>query len=222
MGTGLTARSLVVVTFVLALLTPAPLRAQGMGLGIIGGVLRSEVNSGGDESQNVVLEHRSHPTGGLFLTVPLSASSGFSIQPEVLLSVKGTQWNTAALEGSLRLTYLDVPVLLRYAGPPGARARIHVFGGPSVGFLLHATSEVERPASANIDVKDRYKGLDLGWVVGIGVGGGRLRADLRYGGSIAEITGEPELGGGAPPPMAGADSGFRNRAFQLLASVSLF
>ena len=144
------ARWWVVVTLVSTSLAAPTLRAQGVGLGIIGGVIRSEVNSSGDESQNVVLEHQSHLTGGWFLTVPLSDSAGFSIEPEALWSVKGMQWNTDALEGSLRLTYLDVPVLLRYAGPPGARARIHVFGGPSVGFLLHATSEVERPARARI------------------------------------------------------------------------
>ena len=71
-------------------------------------------------------------------------------------------------------------------------------------------------------MKDRYKGLDLGWVVGIGVGGGRFRADLRYGGSFTAITWESQLGGGAPPPATGATPTYRNRAMQLLAGVRLF
>jgi hypothetical protein len=202
------------------LLAQPAARAQGVGMGAMGGLIRTEVNSSGDESQNVVLEHQSHVTGGLFLTVPLSAQ--FWLQPEAWLNVKGTQWNTADLEGSLRLTYLDFPALLRYAGPSDARTQIHVFGGPSVGFLLKASSEAVRPVPTTIDVKDRYRSVDLGWVVGAGVGVGRFRLDLRYGGSFTGITEESQLGGGAPPPAAGADPAFRNRAFQLVAGVRFF
>jgi hypothetical protein len=204
----------------MALLTPSNAGGQDVGLGVRAGVIRSEVNSSGDESQNVALEHRSSPTGGLFLSVPLSG--GFSVEPEALLSARGTQWSTPALEGSLHLTYLDFPVLLRYAGPAGRPVRIHVLGGPSVAFLLHAISKLARPAPTEVDVKDRYNSVDLGWVVGIGVGGGRFQLDLRYGGSFGGITTKPQLGGCAPPPAAGATPTFRNRAFQLLAGVRFF
>jgi len=202
------------------LLPPARAEAQRIGFGITGGAIRSEVNSRGDESQNVALEHRSQPTGGLFLTVPVSES--FWIQPEVLVSVKGTRWNTADLEGALRLTYLELPALVRFAGPRAARVRIHVFGGPSLGLLLNASSVVSRPASARIDVEERYRDVDLGWVLGVGIGDRRWHLDLRYGGSITRITDEPQLAGGAPPPAVGASATFRNRAFQLLAGVRLF
>jgi hypothetical protein len=80
-------------------------------------------------------------------------------------------------KGSLRLTYLDVPALVRDAGPSDAQVRIHVSGGPTLGFLLRARSEVERPLSTTIDVKDQFRIVDLGWVVGAGTGGWR-RPDL--------------------------------------------
>jgi hypothetical protein len=210
----------VIAVWLSAIVAPPAAGAQAVGFGAMGGLIRTEVNSSGDESQNVVLEHQSHPTGGLFLTVPLSGP--FWLQPEAWLNVKGTQWNTAELEGSLRLTYLDVPALVRYAGPSDAQVRVHVFGGPTLGFLLRARSEVERPVLTTIDVKDRFRVVDLGWVVGAGIGGGPFRLDLRYGGSFRAITEEAQLGGGAPPPTAGADPTFRNRAFQLVAGVRFF
>lgn len=138
------------------------------------------------------------------------------------MSIKGTGWDTPDLEGALRLSYLELPVLVRFAGPRAARVRIHVFGGPSLGILLNAWSVVSRPASARVDVEERYRDVDLGWVLGVGVGGGRWHLDLRYGGSVARITDQPTLGSGAPPPAPGASPTFRNRAFQLLAGVRLF
>jgi hypothetical protein len=198
-----------------------PAWAQGAGFGLTGGLIRSEVHSSGDESQNVVLEHQTNVTGGLFVTWPVSEN--FWIQPEALLSVKGTQWNQEAAfhtAGSLRLTYLDLPVLLRYAGPSQARVRIHVLGGGTAGILLNASSELEFPTPVKIDVKDRFNAFDLGWVFGVGVGGSRWHVDLRYGGSFTGITDAPELPGGAPTPDVEAT--FRNRAFQLLAGVRLF
>jgi hypothetical protein len=120
----------------------------------------------------------------------------------------------------LRLTYLEVPVLFRYAGPSQAPVRVHLFGGPSAGLLMSASSELTYPAPAKVDVKDRFNGFDLGWVLGVGVGGSRWHVDLRYGGSFAGITDDARLPGGAPAPLA--DPTFRNRAFQLLAGVRLF
>jgi hypothetical protein len=217
------ARTTLLVVVWASVIAPGPAWGQGLGFGLTGGVLRSEINSSDVEAQNVALQHRSSPTGGLFVTLPVSES--FWVQPEVLLSVKGTQWEASAtsqVAGSLRLTYLDVPVLFRYAGLLGAPVRIHVFGGPSAGFLLRASSEVARPFQGTSDVQDRFGGLDLGWVFGVGLGGRRWHVDLRYGGSFMGITDEPELPGGAPTPDTGAETTFRNRAFQLLAGVRLF
>jgi Outer membrane protein beta-barrel domain len=194
-------------------------RAQGFGMGLLGGAIRTEVNVSDDESMNVALEHQSKVTGGLYGILPVSES--FWIQPEALLAVKGTQWNLGASAGSLRLTYLDVPVLMRFAGPVGAKVKVHLFAGPTAGFLLNATVETERPTSARTNVQDRFKTVDLGWTVGAGVGGTVWNLDLRYGGSFAGITDEQGLGGGAPAPVL-QDVTYRNRAFLLLAGIRLF
>ena len=207
------------LTAALILLPAAPASPQGFGMGLLGGVIRTEVNASNDESMNVALEHQSEIAGGLFFRVPVSES--FWIQPEALLAVKGAQWNVGAGEGTLRLTYIDVPVLMRFAGPASATVRVHLFGGPSVGFLTRATAETERPVSAKVDVKNRFDTVDLGWVVGVGVGGTLWNVDLRYGGSLTGITDEPSLGGGAPGPVR-SDVTYRNRAFLLLAGIRLY
>ena len=89
------------------------------------------------ESQNVLLKHKVAPAGGVFLTLPLTKN--LWVQPEVNLDLKGTQWTSGGQTARLNVTYVDVPVLLRYAGPEEDRLKWHVFAGGYTGVRVKAT-----------------------------------------------------------------------------------
>jgi hypothetical protein len=191
--------------------------AQDVRFGLTGGINMSEINTSGDESLNVAFTHRMEPAGGFFFVFPFSES--FWIQPEALFSIKGTDAEFADREGRARLTYLEAPVLVRYAGPRDSRAKIHVFGGPYVGYLIRATARIKtQRIMRTVDVKDELNSLDLGWVAGIGLGGGGFRIDLRYGGSVRNIADQQDLGGLVPVPRR--EVKYRNRGFALLAGYA--
>lgn len=89
---------------------------------------------------------------GGYLNVAFSEK--FGIQPELLYNSVGSKF----ADEPLSLDYVSVPVMLKWS--PAPIFNIHV--GPQFGFLLSAKSDGE-------DVKDGFKGMDLGAGFGAGV-----------------------------------------------------
>ena len=198
------------------LLFPAPVvRAQGVGVGVTGGINLSEINASGNESLNVVLTDKIQPVGGLFLT--FATADSFWIQPEFLLSTKGSRVEAGRPDQRIRLRYLEVPVLFRYAAPARSTAQLHLFGGPYIARLLDADLDPTGPGQSS-DISDGFASFDFGWVVGLGLGVGHGRFDLRYSGGLTDIGDSPDLGGTVPVP-AGSDVKFRNRGFVFMAAI---
>jgi len=147
--------------------------------------------------------------GGVFANFAIN--DAFSIQPEVLYSMKGNK-SEGAVSGyattlKSRLHYIDVPVL----------ARVNAGGlffelGPQVGFLAVAKQkqEVSGGTSAGTseqDIKNRVRTVDFGYAAGLGYqlsnGPG---IGLRYNGGFID-TRNPST-----------SSAVRNSAFQLYLS----
>ncbi|HUR20305.1 MAG TPA: porin family protein [Vicinamibacterales bacterium] len=219
--------SFVVVLSVLGAVLCPPLgtlaHAQGVGGGVTFGLGRTEINAAGDESQNalfeaqnVQLKHKRALAGGGFLTLPLSKN--LWIQPEVMLDLKGTQWKSGSQTARLRLTYVDVPVFLRYAGPEDDRVKVHVFAGVYTGVLVKATFDSGAASSTRTDVADRFRSMDFGWATGVGLGLGRVRLDLRYGGSLINIVNARGINDLLGQPVTSPPITYRNRGFALLTS----
>jgi hypothetical protein len=119
----------------------------------------------------------------------LAVNDAFSIQPEVLYSMKGAK--SEASMGGYTLTnkvtthYIDVPVL----------AHINAGGlffelGPQVGFLVAASgSQALGGQSVSGDIKDQLKTVDFGYAAGLGYqlanGPG---IGLRYNGGFIDIN----------------------------------
>ena len=131
----------------------------------------------------------------------------FSVQPEVLFSMKGAKAE-AQLTGSptvtrkVKLSYIDVPVL----------AHINAAGlffelGPQIGFLASAKGTLEAQGqSFTQDIKDEVKNVDFGYAAGLGYqmknGPG---VGLRYNGGFTDLSKDVTTNDGA----------VRNSAFQL-------
>ena len=113
---------------------------------------------------------------GVLVHIPLS--NHFGLQPEILYSGQGSNGNTNFENITIRLQYLTIPLLLKYA----VSSRFFAEIGPQAGFLLSARKKVhttdyvlENPddpyidhAGDNIDIRSYYRSVDLSGVIGIG------------------------------------------------------
>jgi hypothetical protein len=141
--------------------------------------------------------------GGLIAN--FGVNDAFSIQPEVLYSMKGAKTSYSisgtSVDDKVRLHYIDVPVL----------ARIKAGGlffelGPQVGFLLSANEKMEANGqSQSQDIKSSLKTVDFGYAGGLGYqldnGPG---IGIRYNGGFSDID-----------KNSSSSSATRNSAFQL-------
>jgi len=141
---------------------------------------------------------------GLFATIMVSES--FGIQPELMYNSVGSKFELGGNDLVQKLNYLTVPVMLRYNPVPV----FNIHAGPQFGFLLSAKSEADGNSE---DIKDGYKGLDLG----IGVGAGvdlpmGLGISARYVMGLSNVAEE----------FDGEDAKVTNSAIQLSLTYKIF
>jgi hypothetical protein len=112
----------------------------------------------GDDAKN--LQYVYGYQAGLFANLALSRP--FSVQPELLYSMKGAQTPAGYLtQSSVWLNYIDVPVAFRATTKDG----LFLEAGPQIGFLISAKSDA---SGEKVSVKSDYKSVDVGFVLGAG------------------------------------------------------
>ena len=136
----------------------------------------------------------------------LGLTDRFSVQPELLYSMKGLKDELSFGTGYQTLHYVDVPVLFK--------ARFNAFfleAGPQLGVLMSATQTIESGSmSGSVSSKAAFKDVDFGYALGLGVQATTgLMAGLRYNGGLSNIPKPATLGGQTIQPEA------RNSALQL-------
>src|SRR4030095_13472988 len=117
---------------------------------------------------------------GAFIVTP--SRHGIGLEPEVLVTVKGAKASPDSIESTLRVTWLEIPVLLRFASASSPRpAAFHGLFGPTFGFPLssHRLTTVSG-STQDEDLSDQTEGFELGLTAGTGVHVGRFRIDGRY------------------------------------------
>lgn len=119
--------------------------------------------------------------GGLFR---FSLNPQFSIQPEVLLVLKGSQ-EKGDDGDKLNMVYIEVPALAMYRPPTEGKISPSFFAGPAIGLLVSAKVGGE-------DVKDEFNSVDFGLVLGAGVDfetgpKGKISFDGRYTMGVSNI-----------------------------------
>ncbi|MBD2714277.1 PorT family protein [Microvirga sp. STR05] len=148
--------------------------AQGVKVGLKGGINLATLS--GDDAEGFA--SKVCPLAGVALN--LGINDMFSVQPEVLYSVKGTQSDEDS-KAKLNLNYIDVPVLLK-VNAGGLFFEL----GPQLGILASAKSKYEDESD---DVKDTFKTVDFGYAAGLGYQlDGGLNLGLRYNGGIANVV----------------------------------
>lgn len=122
--------------------------AQEMSFGVKAGVNVASIGGGNYTGVGSIGSRTGLHIGGL-VEIPLMEN--ISLQPELLYSMKGTNWSDTNLD------YIDIPVLGKYNLPwvSGLSAEL----GPVIGILISAEQ-------GGNDVKDLYKTVDAAIAIG--------------------------------------------------------
>ncbi len=155
------------------------------GLGIKGGLnIATQTTTG--EGENVYTENLMRFHGGVYFNIFLNDK--FAFQPELMVSGKGSKWNDPSYNTSDLLTYIDLPLLIRYQ--PIKLINIHA--GPQLGYLISAKQD---PMDSNekIDIKDWYNNFDIGLAFGAEANlPFRVNITVRYVLGFSTVTNELE------------------------------
>jgi hypothetical protein len=162
-----------------------PSLAQGLGLGVKGGVnIATERFQGDDGSPSV--DPRIGGVAGVFATLRLL--SWLDLQSEGLYSMKGARLDLEGVQSSAWLDYLEVPILARVSRQGGGARRYFVAAGPSVGVRLRARSRTRFANSTEyVDIGDELERLDFGVAASGGVELGSIVLDGRYTLGLTDI-----------------------------------
>lgn len=193
-------------------LMAAPVLAQGVRMGLKGGVASSTVYGegvGDDETESLT-----RFTGGFF--VELGVAPLLSIQPELLLSLKGTSFDAGGDDsGDIRLAYIEVPVLAKIT-LGGAPLRPSIFAGPAVAFNTSCKAEFDVLPGTTVDCADDAvipddNSTEFSAIFGVGLA-------QRLGPVDFVVDGRYNVGLSS---AFDGDDAIKNRAFTLLAGFSM-
>jgi hypothetical protein len=130
---------------------------------------------GGDDAEDFF----SNRVGVVFGGFAQLGAGRFAIQPQVLYSMKGA--NIEGVEGaSLKLNYLQVPVLAQIRFPGAGGVTPHLILGPSLSFKLSCKLSDGDEEFDCEDVGLEAKGTDFSLIGGIGLDVGSLTIAARY------------------------------------------
>ena len=155
----------------------------GFRLGLKGGLNFANLDTDTD------LDSRTGFHAGAFATIKISK---VAIQPELIFSQQGAQFELGGLDLESNFSYLNVPVMLKLYLVGGLNVQV----GPQFGFLLSGDQEAP-DINGNIteaDVQDFYKSSDFS--VGLGAGIDLpfdLTVDARYNLGISEIDDDESI-----------------------------
>jgi len=196
--------SILALTFAAIVALPSIASAQSPAtIGVKAGVNFAKLKFDEDDSDNESTKNLVGAVAGVFVSKAINGNVG--IRAEGLYSQKGSKFEDVGQDdGKIKLTYIDVPVLLTVGPSSSGTARFNVFTGPQVSFKTNAELE---SGGVSLDFDDQVKGTDFGWVLGVGVESGRFSADARYTLGLSNIAKEGD--------------NVKNKAFSVMVGVKL-
>ncbi len=149
-------------------------------------------NTDVDDAESITAFH-----GGAYGLIKLA---NIGVQPEILWSKQGNEFSVGNLTNEVDLTYVNIPVMLKFYLPLG----LNLQAGPQFGILTNAEQN-------DVDISDTLKNSDLSAALGAGWDAPfGLQFNARYVLGLSDIN-----------DISGAES-VRNRTFQLSIGYSLF
>jgi hypothetical protein len=144
---------------------------------------------------NISDEDNEESRAGLVLGVtfmkPLRDRVG--LQVEALYSQKGAKFSEDGFEDTIKLDYIEIPVLANFTAGSNDRMSFHVLAGPSFAFNTKAEIRSEFDGEEEtVDIGDDVKGADVGFIIGAAVQSGQLIFDARYNFGLMNILDDEE------------------------------
>jgi hypothetical protein len=195
----------VLIGWVAGFASPAAAQDQ---LGVLVGLNSANVEFD-VEGTSVSLDRRNGFAGGVYWVRALGEAGG--VEVDALIAQKGTSisGDLFGSDMSIKLTYLDIPVLARFNGAATPTVGFQAYAGPSFNFKLSESFELE---GVDFESEDEVKSFEMAVVLGGGVSFGRIRVDARYGLGLTSLADEDELG---------IDGSAKNRVFSILFGIAL-
>ena len=166
-------------------------------IGLLGKGIKAGVNFANLHGSDVRsgLDSRTGIAGGLYLRYGIGTA--LYIQPEVLYSMKGSKTTVADTTTTLKLDYIEVPIMLKYAFQgSGSSITPNIGVGPAFAFKVSAKDSEDPGQTA--DVSSDFKGFDLGLAFAGGLdfaaGPSAVSLDVRY------TMGLSKIGNSTPTP----------------------
>jgi hypothetical protein len=179
--------------------------AQGAGGGVLVGVNLANltVDTGGP---SVNFDSRKALVAGVFAVLPVAPR--LAIEPGVFYSSQGAKINGEAFgtSGTIKLNYVQVPVLVRAGVPLAPAVSLRLFGGPSFGFRQSAKVRAE---GTDEDIKEDVESFDAGFVFGAGLDVAHFLVDARYTLGLRNAAKDPEEGESVKNRVFAIMAGFR-------------
>ncbi len=179
-------KKLFLLLFVLAFAKGNLLLAQ-FSLGIRGGVNFSQLKT--DNTQSIganlqqSLDTKTGYVGGIYARI----GSKLFLQPELIFSAKGGSVNIlkngTSQTVAIDYTNFDVPLLIGYKFGP-----IRLNAGPMASFTVSNNGLDEALKSVSSNLGESFKKASYGYQAGGGIDLGSLSVDLRYEGSLSEVS----------------------------------
>jgi len=184
-------------------------------VGVKGGISIQKL--GGDDADSDQLDSRTGFVGGGYYQADFSTN--FGVRIEALYFMKGAKADSAGIELTVKLDYIEFPVLAMAHVPVSDNGRISFFAGPTLGFNTNAELEASYAGlSASVDFGDAIKSFEFGLTFGAGlsfdVGSVCLGIDGRYGLGLTSIADIDFFGDAGVQ-----DPDIKNRGFAVMALV---
>jgi hypothetical protein len=151
------------------------------GAGVKAGLNYANQSSSG-ETENTDIESIVGINGGIYCNYYLF--DFLALQPELMVSGKGVHWRDPFYNAKDVLTYIDMPILIKYE--PVKLINIHA--GPQIGYLISAKQK-NLDNGEEVNINDFYENFDLGLALGIeGNFPFRLSFTIRYVFGLTNVT----------------------------------
>ena len=128
--------------------------AQDVKFGVKGGLNFTNVTGGQFSGTSKVGFH----VGGL---AEIKFTDKLAIQPELLFSTKGANYNLMGSTSTVNLSYIDIPVMVKYF----VIDKLSIEVGPQISLL---TSAKRKDPSETVDIKEFTNKTDFGLNIGAG------------------------------------------------------
>lgn len=120
-------------------------------------------------------------------------SENLFLQGELDYIQKGAKAEFLGEENEQTVSYLEVPILLKYKMGLGEMLGLHITAGPTLGYALNGTTDDE-DIDFDEDGYERFElGASIGAGVGLGVAGGMLSLEVRYGLGFTNLVSDEDV-----------------------------